>query len=102
MRIKKEEDDERKDQAKRKEESWELMRRCITYLKENGNKWRERRILKSDKIREEEKRDRLAVVRVKKRKYGLKKLSKEENRRMTMRTEERLEIAKVKENLWRK
>ena len=102
IRIQKEEDDERKEQAKRKEESWDLMRRCITYLKENGIKWRERRIRECDMIREEEKRDRLAVVRVKKRKYGLKKLSKEENKRMTLRTEERLEIAKVKENLWRR
>ena len=78
------------------------MRKCISFLKQNGNKWRERRILECDKIRDEEKRDRLAVVRVKKRKYGLKRLSKEENKRMTMRTEERLEIAKAKENLWRK
>jgi hypothetical protein len=60
------------------------------------------RIDECDRIREEEKKDRLAVAKEKKRKYGLKRLSKEENMRMTMRTEERLEIAKAKENLWRK
>ena len=36
------------------------------------------------------------------RKGIMKRLSKEENQRMTRRTEERLEIAKAKENLWRK
>ena len=42
------------------------------------------------------------MVKEKKRKYGIKRLNKEENMRMTKRTEERLEIAKAKENLWRK
>ena len=41
------------------------------------------------------------MAKEKKRKYGIKRLSKEENMRMTKRTEERLEIAKAKENLWR-
>ena len=72
------------------------MRNCIDFLKKNGTKWRERQIEECKRIREEEKKDRLAVVRVKKRKYGLKRLSKEENMRITLRTEERLEIAKAK------
>jgi hypothetical protein len=55
-----------------------------------------------DRIREEEKMDRLAVVREKKRKYGIKRISKEENMRLKKRTEESLEIASAKENLWRK
>ena len=100
-RLLMQEENERKEAAMKKKESWELMRKCIDLLKANGDRWRERKINECDRIREEEKKDRLAVVRVKKRKYGLKRLSKEENKRMTLRTEERLEIAKAKENLWR-
>ena len=33
--------------------------------------------------------------------YGVKKMSKEENMRLKMRTEERLEIATAKTNFWR-
>jgi hypothetical protein len=55
-----------------------------------------------DRIREEKKMDRLAVVREKKRKYGIKRISKEENMRLKKRTEERFEVASAKENLWRK
>ena len=96
------EEENRKKDAKKKEESWALMRESVAFLRTNADKWRERRIDECDRIREEEKKDRLAVAKEKKRKYGLKRLSKEENMRMTMRTEERLEIAKAKENLWRK
>ena len=74
----------------------------MKFLRENVEKWRERKIGECERIREEEKKDRLAVAKEKKRKYGIKRLSKEENMRMTRRTEERLEIAKAKENLWRK
>ena len=42
------------------------------------------------------------VVKDKKRWYGLKKLTKEENSRLRMRTEERMDIARGKTNLWRK
>ena len=96
------EEEERKGMARKKEESWALMREAAKFLKENTDKWRERRIEECDKIREEDKRDRLAVAKEKKKRYGMKRLSKEENQRMTRRTEERLEIAKAKENLWRK
>jgi hypothetical protein len=96
------EEDERKGVARRKEESWALMRVAVNFLRENTDKWRERRIEKCDMIREEDKRDRLAVSNEKKKRYGMKRLSKEENQRMTRRTEDRLEIAKANENLWRK
>ena len=39
---------------------------------------------------------------VREKKYGLKGISKEENMRLRKRTEERLEIASAKENLWRR
>ena len=95
-------DDGRKEKARRKEDSWALLRLSTNFLKEQEGGWRQRRIEECDKIREEEKRDRLAVVREKKKRYGLKKLSKEENQRIRIRTEERLEVARAKENLWKR
>jgi hypothetical protein len=95
-------EEERKRMARKKEESWSLMRVAVNFLRENTDKWRERKIEECDRIREENKRDRLAVSKQKKKRYGMKRLSKEKNLRMTRRTDERLEIAKAKENLWRK
>ena len=65
-------------------------------------RWRTTRIEECDRIREEEKIDRLAIAREKKKRYGLKKLSQEENRRLKGRTEDRLEIARAKENYWKR
>jgi hypothetical protein len=84
-----EEDRERLKEAKRKEGTWELMRASISLLKEKEGVWRTRRIEECERIKEEEKRDRLAVVSQKKRRYGIKKISKEENLRFKMRTEEK-------------
>ena len=72
------------------------MREAVKFMRENTDKWRERRIEECDRIREEDKKDRLAVAKEKKKRYGIKELSKEENQKMTRRTEERLEIAKAK------
>jgi hypothetical protein len=57
----------------------------------NEGKWRQRRIEEC-----------VAVCREKKKRYGIPKLSKEENMRIRLRTEERLELARAKENLWKK
>ena len=78
------------------------MRESVNFLKENDERWRSRRILEFDRIREEEKLDRLALVKVKKLKYGRSRASKEENMRLKKRTEERLEISQAKANLWKK
>ena len=102
MRDRRRADDERKAEARKKEEMWTLMRMCTSYLKDREGEWSERRLKECSKIREEEKLDRLALVRVKKLKYGIKKASKEEGMRMKKRTEERLEISKAKGNLWKK
>ena len=53
-------------------------------------------------MKQEDKDDRLAVVAIKKKRYGIGKLSKDETKGMRKRTEERILLAKVKENLWRK
>jgi hypothetical protein len=94
-------DEERMMEARKKEAAWELLRTSIKYLKEKDGDWRARKIGECDRIKEEEKRDRLAVAMMKKKRYGVKRLSKEENMRLKMRTEERLEIAKAKTNYWR-
>ena len=95
------EDKDRKEEAKKKEMSWALMREATAYIKDNTDKWRVRRIEEEERIKEEEKRDRLAVVAEKKKRYGLKTLSKEERKRLTLRTSDRIEVARAKENLWR-
>ena len=81
---------------------WTLLRMSITYLKEKEVEWSERRMKECSRIREEEKMDRLALVRVKKLKHGIRKASKEEGMRLKTRTEERIEISKAKGNLWKK
>ena len=96
------EEADRKESAKRKEERWALVRESISFLKVNEDGWRTRRLQENERIKEEEKRDRLALVREKKKKYGIKKISKEENMRLKRRTEERLEISVAKSNLWKK
>ena len=96
------EDDERKEEAKRKEDTWSLMKEAVDFIKKNGKGWVERRSRECERIREEEKLDRLAVVKQKKRRYGISKLSKEENSRLKLRTEERLVLAKARENLWKR
>ena len=49
-------------------------------------KWAQHKLKEFDRIKEEEKQDRLALVRVEKMKYGIQKISKEENLRLRKRT----------------
>ena len=72
----------------RKEANWSLLRESISFLKENEDGWQQRRIKEVDRIKEEEKKDRLEICKEKKKRYGIKKLNKEENRRLKERTEE--------------
>ena len=96
-----EEDEKRKMTAKKREEHWHLLRLSIEYLKQQETKWMTRRIAECERIKEEEKKDRLAIVSKKRKSYGLKRLNKEENMRLKRRTEERLELAQAKANYWR-
>ena len=41
------------------------------------------------------------MVKMKRKRYGIQKLSKEETMRLRIRKEERLEISRAKSNLWR-
>ena len=89
-------DDERKAEAKKKEDSWQLMSESAKFLRDNADRWRERRIEECEGVRREEKEDRLTIVKMKKKRYGLAKLSKEENKRLKQRTEEKVMLAKAK------
>ena len=78
------------------------MRTAISFIKENGRGWVERRFRECERIREEEKKDRMAVIKQTKKRYGVGKLSKDENSKLKMRTEERILLSKAKENLWKR
>ena len=100
-RKQEEEDTARKEDAKRKEENWKLLRESISFLKKNESKWQHRKIKEVERIKNEEKADRLAIRRQKKKKYGIKLLNKEENKRIKERTEERIIISQAKANYWK-
>ena len=51
-----------------------------------------------ERVKEEEKMDRLAVVKMKKKRYGIGKMNKEESMRMKKRSEERILMARGREN----
>jgi hypothetical protein len=96
------EDQARKERARKRHESFGLLKLSLDFLRQREDAWRSRRIDECERIKEEEKRDRIAVCKEKKRWYGMRKLSKEENKQIKMRTEERMDIARGKTNLWRK
>ena len=52
-------------------------------------------------MKQEAKEDRLAVSRMKKKRYGIRRLSKEENKRLKERAEDRILLAKARGNLWK-
>ena len=54
-----------------------------------------------DRIKEEEKEDRLAIAREKKKRYGLKGLNKDEKLHLKRRTEEKKELAVARSNYWK-
>ena len=65
-RKQEEEDKARKETQMRKEEHWKLLRESVAFLKENERHWQQRRIKEVDRIKEEDKIDRLAVCKQKK------------------------------------
>ena len=77
------------------------MRESIKFLKENEKGWQQRRIGEVDRIKEEEKMERLAICKQKRKRYGIRKLNKEEQKRIRERTSERIEIAQAKANYWK-
>ena len=78
-----------------------MLREARRILKENEEGWKERRTGEIRKIKEQEKRERLAIVAEKKKRYGLNTLNKEEKKRLGERTSERIEIANARANYWK-
>ena len=72
----KDDDEKRKEKARTLEKSWELVRSTREILKNSGEKWEKRRKDETERIKKEEKEERLRVVQLKKRKYMTKEDTK--------------------------
>ena len=105
------EDGERKRRAEKKSESWELMRLCRDYLRDNGKTWKANT---KDRIEEEKLKERLNRAEIKKKEWNEKRLQKKlmetwqqlpEREKIKYRDIEerkrRLELKEIKENLFR-
>ena len=79
--------------VEKKRRNWDLLRVSMEFLRENDAQWQTRRIEEVDRIKEEEKKDRLAICKEKKKIYGIKKLKR--------RTEERVAVSQAKANYWK-
>ena len=75
------------------------LRECTKFLEENAEGWRKRKLKEVERLKREEKEERLAIIKVKKKRYGIAKLNSEETKRIRMRSEDRILLAKAKENL---
>ena len=88
-------------EAGRREEHWRLLRESVRFLRENEAGCQQRKIKEVDRIMEVEKAERLAIASQKKKRYGIKTLNKEENKRIRERTAQRIEISQAKANYWK-
>ena len=71
-----EKDEARMKDCKRKEEQWESMK----FLQKNDKGWQTRKIKEIERIKDEKRIERLTICAQKKKRYGLKKLTKESRR----------------------
>jgi hypothetical protein len=90
-------EDNKKKEANEKEARWALLRESMAFLRENSHTWQERKVEECERLKQEAKEDRLAVSRMKKKRYG----RKEENKRMEERAEDRILLSKARGNLWK-
>ena len=100
-KLRQEEDAERMRLVEKKRRNWDMLKVSMEFLRENGAKWQTRKIEEVARIKEEEKKDRLAICKEKKKRYGIKKLNEEENLRLKRRTEERISVSQAKANYWK-
>ena len=91
---------ERLSKARSLSERWGLLRTCRDFIKENSKGWKERGLEERKKIREEEKEERLKIVRNKKLKFRTKNWEKTEIETLESKTARRIELAEIKHNLW--
>ena len=83
--------------AGKMDQSWDQGREYRRILEENSVRWMRRTREKTARIREEEKIERLEMIKRKRKKY----LTKEETKDLKGRTTIILELAEMKQNLWR-
>ena len=107
---------ELKQRAEKKEQSWELLRQCTQFLKENESKWKnEEEDRKTEKQRKEEKNRRCQKANTQSETIGNQvrqqkieksmKLLPEHARMRAIKEEEktrRIELREIKVNLWKK
>ena len=79
-RQRQQEDDSTKEKAKKRKDHWKLLRLCIEEIKENEGRWSTRKIEEVERIKEEEKKDRLAIAKEKKKRYGQRGEPKDEEK----------------------
>ena len=73
------------------------MRESIKFLKDNEKGWQQKRVGEVDRIKEEEKKERLAIGEQKRKRYGIKKLNKEEQKRIKERTSEKTKKRRLRQ-----
>ena len=80
------------------------MRACRDYLEKNSTRLEKRTREETERIKAEEKKERLEMVKEKRKKFGSKnsELTKYEKDGLKKLTEVKLEIAEIRQNLWRK
>ena len=95
---------EKQSQAEQLSSRWDLMRTCRDYLEKNSSRWEKRTREETERIKAEEKKERLEMGKKKKNKFGSKneELTKNEKDDLKKLTEIRLEIAEIRQHLWRK
>ena len=93
--------EERIDRAKFESEKWGMLRICKEIIAKSGEKWKRRGKEETQRIREEERQMRLKIVEEKKKKYGRKNLKKVESDKLKKLTDKKLELAELRQNLWR-
>ena len=58
--------------CKREMEHWALLKESMRFLKENEKGWQTRKIKEIERIKEEERAERITICAEKKKRYGLK------------------------------
>ena len=79
-----------------------MLRLCKSTIAENGGKWERRGRDETQRIRDAERKERLTIIEEKKRRFGKKYMKKEESDKLKLVTNNKLEMAEMKKNFWRK
>ena len=91
--------------AKEQKMTTMMMLQLKACLVENEDKWEKRRKKEVEEMKRMDKEDRMKKIEIKRKKYGRKntkyKETKEEKRSLDELLQMRIEIAEIKENMWK-